>query len=97
MVDRRGPEECWPWTGSVNDKGYGKFYDGKRYRSAANYGYEALIGPIPEGLEINHSCNVHGCQNPGHWLLDTHAVNLEEMRERTGWMGPTQGWVSPGV
>ena len=83
MVDRRGDDECWPWLGTTNKHGYGRFYDGSRYRSAASYGHEALVGPVPAGEEINHSCGTNGCQNPSHWFTDTHAMNMAEMRERT--------------
>jgi len=82
MVDGKEADECWPWLGTANRHGYGRFFDGAKYRSAAAFGYEAKIGPIPEGHEINHTCASSGCQNPSHWFTDTHAVNMAELRDR---------------
>ena len=38
--------------------------------------YELLVGPIPDGLEIDHLCRNRGCVNPGHMEPVTHRENL---------------------
>jgi hypothetical protein len=64
-VDRRGPDECWPWLASTDGKGYGSFRVGKHQR-AHRFAYELLIGPIPAGLVIDHLCRNRACVNPAH-------------------------------
>jgi HNH endonuclease/C2H2 type zinc finger protein len=57
MVDKRGPDECWEWTGSANKYGYGRFsYPGGRYAKPHRFSYELHVGPIPAGLTIDHLC-----------------------------------------
>lgn len=62
-VDRRADDECWPWLGSSNDAGYGIFMFGGRggtWARAHRYMYELMIGPIPEGYEVDH-VRANGC------------------------------------
>lgn len=79
-VDRRGPDECWPWIGAKDKKGYGiiggegevKFYRAHRYA------YELEYGPIPAGKLVLHRCDCPGCQNPRHLRAGTHKQNAED-------------------
>lgn len=53
---------CWPWVGFVDASGYGKLNircdDGRhRPRRAHRIVYETLVGPIPEGMELDHTCH----------------------------------------
>jgi hypothetical protein len=63
---------CWIWTGYVISSGYGQF--GKRTR-AHRYVYELLVGPIPDGLILDHLCRVRRCVNPDHLEPVTMAEN----------------------
>lgn len=75
-VDRRAAEECWPWLGMTR-RGYGRFYVAKgALRSAHRISYELLVGPIPEGLELDHLCRNHSCVNPAHLEPVTHRENV---------------------
>lgn len=68
--DQRGVDECWIWTGSHDNYGYGHLsvkVDGKHTtRKAHRLVYEQLIGPIPDGLQLDHLCRVRNCVNPNH-------------------------------
>ena len=55
---------CWLWVGGISRYGYGEFWhNGGNYR-AHRFSYELLVGPIPEGLQIDHLCRVRNCVNP---------------------------------
>lgn len=53
---------CWLFTACWERGGYGHFQHGRAHRWA----YEHFVGPIPEGLHIDHLCRVRCCVNPDH-------------------------------
>jgi len=58
--------ECWLWTMGKNSKGYGYVrLDGKT-RQVHRVVYEALVGPIPKGMTLDHLCRNPACVNPAH-------------------------------
>jgi hypothetical protein len=69
------PDGCWEWTGFRDRKGYGRFSLGNRPTVVARASYEAFIGPIPEGLTIDHLCRFPPCVNPAHLAVVTRAEN----------------------
>lgn len=87
-VERDG---CWIYTGSINNRGYGTILG----RAAHRYFYEHLVGPIPDGLTIDHLCRTKACVNPAHLepvsmrrnaqrrpdVNKTHCVNGHAMTE----------------
>jgi hypothetical protein len=59
-------DECWEWTASKIG-GYGRFSVGQHRTVAAHrWAYEALVGPIPDGLTLDHLCRNRACVNPAH-------------------------------
>lgn len=83
-VDKTG--ECWLWTGYIKPNGYASFYPGGGKHVPKVYvhrwAYEATRGPIPDGLEVDHLCNVRNCVNPAHLELVTHQENQRRNRAR---------------
>lgn len=76
-VDDHNEEVCWPWQGGSVRDGYGQFHlHARRKVQAHRYAYEQLIGPIPEGLTLDHLCRNRLCVNPKHLEPVTHAVNI---------------------
>ena len=73
-VDTTGT--CWLWTGFIADNGYGGFSIGYSRVSAHRASYELFVGPIPEGLVIDHLCRVRHCVNPDHLEAVTQSVNV---------------------
>ena len=68
---------CWLWIGHVDEKlGYGRFVVEGRRRVAHLVSYEALVGPVPAGLQLDHLCRVRSCVNPAHLEPVTQAVNI---------------------
>ena len=67
---------CWAWLGGMLSCGYGYLkIDGKN-RLAHRIAYELAIGPIPDGLQIDHLCRVRSCINPNHLEPVTQQVNI---------------------
>jgi hypothetical protein len=78
VVDIQGPDGCWEWTSTRMSAGYGQMWDGTRGRTqgAHRLFYEAFIGPIPEGLELDHLCRNRACVRPDHLEPVTRRENL---------------------
>lgn len=66
---------CWEWTAALA-KGYGRFIapDERRWL-AHRWCWEYLVGPIPEGLVLDHLCENKRCVNPDHLEVVTQGEN----------------------
>ncbi|ALA48377.1 HNH endonuclease [Mycobacterium phage IkeLoa] len=75
-VDRQSGE-CWLWTGSINNKGYGTFRGGYAHR----FSYRLIVGDISVRAQLDHrtSC-VSRCVNPYHLRVVTNKQNGENRR-----------------
>ena len=75
--DRSG---CWVFTGGKNHHGYGLLgyqRDGKPTSMMLHRAtYLEFVGPIPDGLVLDHLCRIRACCNPGHLEPVTHRENL---------------------
>jgi hypothetical protein len=68
-VSKAGSVDCWVWRAARIPDGYGQFGNGddpSRSTLAHRVAYELLVGPIPEGLVIDHLCRNRPCVNPAH-------------------------------
>lgn len=86
-VPVENPDDCWEWTGFVMPSGHGQMKEGLAHRVA----YQVLVGPIPDGLSIDHechnlalakgqceggtSCKHRRCVNPWHLSAKTEQEN----------------------
>jgi hypothetical protein len=76
-IDRRGPDECWPWIARArNARGYGLISVGLTNRPAHRVVYELTFGPVPILLDIDHLCRNTACCNPAHLEAVTRRENL---------------------
>jgi len=67
---------CWDWKMRKSTAGYGLLTRGGRTLQAHRVLYERHVGPIPDGLEIDHLCRNRGCVNPSHLEAVTRSTNL---------------------
>lgn len=73
------PGGCWVWTGWLTQAGYAMINaggtNGKALR-AHRVSYEAHVGPIPDGLVLDHLCRNRACLNPAHLEPVTASENV---------------------
>lgn len=67
QIEADGATGCWLWTGTRTSGGYaiGNWPltdDSSLHRTV----YEALVGPIPPGMYLDHLCRARHCINPEH-------------------------------
>lgn len=76
--------DCWLWTGSLNNHGYGTFGSGElSHRISWVFAY----GTIPVGLFVLHHCDNPLCIRPEHLFLGTQSDNVRDMlaKGRASW------------
>lgn len=66
---------CWNWLGAKNSRGYGQVSVAGVSKSIHRTTYAMLVGPIPDGLQIDHLCRNKSCCNPAHLEPVTAHVN----------------------
>jgi hypothetical protein len=75
----RDQNGCWRYGGTLNEKGYAQFtvnLGGKNYTAKLHrVAWKKFVGPIPDGLQVDHLCRVRHCLNPRHFELVTTQEN----------------------
>lgn len=78
-VEKRGPDECWPWKGALWDKGYGQFrVDGRKlmaHRVSLILAGRPQPSDKPQGC---HTCDNPPCVNPAHLWWGTNGDNQRD-------------------
>jgi hypothetical protein len=86
LIDRfqqfavRMPSGCIDWVGARSRGGYGHLKVAGKTLKAHRVAYELFVGPIPEGMEIDHRCRNKYCVNTAHLEAVTRSENV-----RRGW------------
>lgn len=85
-VDKRGPDDCWEWTGALNGTGlqrYGRIgIDAVRVEYAHRVSWTIHKGHIPKGLIVMHACDNPRCVNPDHLSVGTKSDNTQDMLKK---------------
>lgn len=92
-IDKRGPDECWPWLAGSDQRGYGSFWDGEHFGKAHRYSYKLANGDFADELDCLHRCDNPPCCNPAHLFLGTAKDNVDDMVSK----GRARGKVQYGV
>src|SRR5258706_3864414 len=89
---------CWLWQGYVDGTtGYGELnmrrMTGKWVPETAHRLVWMLFhGPIPDSMQVCHTCDVRTCCNPHHLFLGTQKDNIADMSNK----GRDRGRFKPG-
>lgn len=75
-VEVHHPAGCWEWIGKSDPRGYGVFTIKSKSFLAHRVAYTTLIGPIPQGMCLDHLCRNHSCVNPDHLRVVSERENL---------------------
>ncbi len=88
-VRRGAPNECWPWTGRRDPKGYGRC---GRHDLAHREAFRLANGR-PASMNVCHSCDNPPCCNPAHLWEGSQLENVRDMvsKGRRGEIRPAKG------
>lgn len=75
-VDLFAPNGCWNWTGAKKQGGYGRVRINQIAYGSHRAVWEMFVGPIPDGLLLDHLCRNPSCVNPDHLEPVTVRENL---------------------
>jgi HNH endonuclease len=90
---RKNENGCWDWIGNTSAYNRGRMTIGGRKMYAYHISYELHIGPIPTGMQINHTCDNPNCVNPEHLYAGTQSDNTRDAIRRGRWVNNSTGRV----
>jgi len=80
-LTRKDADGCWRWLGPRDEAGYGRCAPGLGSNYAHRTAFILTRGPIPPGLDLDHTCRVRRCVNPAHLDPVTHYANMRRGKQ----------------
>ena len=78
-VTKGAPDECWPWTGSTNEHGYGSVRRARRLVKAHRMAWMLTTGEaLTPDIHICHRCDNPPCCNPAHLFRCDYVLNTAD-------------------
>lgn len=75
---------CWVWTAAITNNGYGRVKIKGKTVVAHKAVFQLLVGPVRDGLTLDHKCRNRACVNPDHLEPVTMRVNVLRGETITG-------------
>ena len=75
-------DDCWLWTRSVNNMGYGMIYVDGKLRTAHRVAWTFTYGPIPDKAFVLHRCDNPRCVRPAHLFLGNQIDNMGDCSKK---------------
>lgn len=79
-----GEDDCWLWTLKPDRDGYGVAHLAGRQWRAHRLSYTHYVGPIPDGHDLDHTCENRICVRPSHLEPVTNLENFVRKYLRQG-------------
>lgn len=89
----RSADGCWNWTGADNGNKYGVVQVAGKNKLAHRVSYRLHVGPVADGLELDHLCRNRSCVNPAHLEPVTHAENNRRAHAKEVCLRGHNDWV----
>lgn len=74
--------ECWPWTASVNQHGYGRFKERGTAQNASRIAWQIANDQRLLDWVARHTCDNPICCNPAHIISGTQRDNVLDAKAR---------------
>lgn len=85
-IERVPETGCWLWMGSLNQAGYGSIgRPSVGEKGAHRISYRVFNGPILDGHNVLHRCDVRCCVSPHHLYTGTQKENIAYAMRNGGW------------
>lgn len=80
-----GPDDCLLYTGTLNNRGYGQICVDGTPMLAHRAMYELTVGPIPDGMNLDHTChNRDASCLGGDSCPHRRCINVDHLEPVTG-------------
>jgi transposase len=81
-IDKKSKNECWNYIGNEKDTGYGRVGLNGKTKLIHRVIWEIAKGPIPDNVNVCHTCDNKLCCNPKHLFLGTQKDNMEDCKQK---------------